>query len=230
MEKSGKMNYLPPSIHALYRIASPKEVRSWSFGELTAVRKGDATSWQQSRGTLDDQAIFGPLRDFLCACGKYCGQHFARMICDRCGVKVAHANIRRTRFAHLDLVNPIPHPLGQGGEVVESLPILPAAFVQSPRGSELADAYENLISVNQSHDPEGTADAVVAIHQLLVPIFIVSHEWHLQEADIFARGLCLVRTSEADSADDRCENCGYPLGGLRVATCPACGTQNERNR
>ena len=64
---------LPPAIRALYRIATTHDVRSWSFGQLKAVRTPNASSWQEMKGSLDDQAIFGPRHDFVCACGKYEG-------------------------------------------------------------------------------------------------------------------------------------------------------------
>jgi DNA-directed RNA polymerase subunit beta' len=63
-------------------------VRSWSFGALQSPREPGAQGWQQRRGTLDDQRILGPLRDFECACGKYQGPRYRGMICDRCGVKL----------------------------------------------------------------------------------------------------------------------------------------------
>jgi DNA-directed RNA polymerase subunit beta' len=67
------MLQLPPVLAARYRPATEREVHSWSFGLLKATRNPRATAWEQRRGTLEDQALFGPLRDFECACGKYRG-------------------------------------------------------------------------------------------------------------------------------------------------------------
>ena len=94
-----------------YRSATLPEILSWSFGELRAVRDPLARAWSQIKGTLDDEGIFGPRRDYQCACGKFEGTKFEQMICDRCGVRIASHEIRRTRFAHLELAYPIPHPL-----------------------------------------------------------------------------------------------------------------------
>ena len=122
---------LPPAIRALYRIATTHDVRSWSFGQLKAVRTPNASSWQEMKGSLDDQAIFGPRHDFVCACGKYEGGRHKNMICDLCGVKVAPARIRRSRFAHIELSTPVPHPLSDSGEPIEAFQLLPASYFES---------------------------------------------------------------------------------------------------
>src|SRR5262245_50013809 len=115
---------LPPALAALYRPATCLDVHGWSFGAVTAPRDPAASSWQARRRTLDDQAIFGPLRDFHCACGKYEGNRYRDMICDRCGVKLTTRQARRRRFGHLDLPGAVPHPLGVAGEQLSAVPIL----------------------------------------------------------------------------------------------------------
>src|SRR4051794_17820030 len=79
---------LPSVLAARYWPATEREVHSRSFGLVMAPRNPAATTWEQRRGTLEDQAIFGPVEDFECACGKYRGPKYRDMICDRCGVKV----------------------------------------------------------------------------------------------------------------------------------------------
>ncbi len=148
------------------------------------------------------------------------------MICDRCGVKIAPTNIRRSRFGHVELSAGIPHPAAQAGEIIEAYPILPAAFFRSPQGADLADLYDDLVRANDSGDPADIAGVVGRIHDLLVPIVIQAHNWNLQDADTLARGLCLVR--ETPAVDDRCQACGYPLAGLDLDTCPGCGRRIER--
>jgi hypothetical protein len=134
------MLQLPPALAVLYRPATEREVRSRSFGLLKAPREPSATTgWEQRRGTLEDQAIFGPLRDFECVCGKYRGSKYRGMICDICGVKVTPTSVRRERFGHIELPSPVIHPLGQSGERLSAVPVLPAALVQgSPARSERA--------------------------------------------------------------------------------------------
>src|SRR5207302_9291944 len=93
---------LPSTLAAAYRLATDREVRSWSYGVLKAFRNPDAQGWEQQRETLDDQRIFGPLREFECACGKYRGPRYRGMICDRCGVKITTPAARRHRFGHIE--------------------------------------------------------------------------------------------------------------------------------
>src|SRR5438094_813304 len=100
------MHRLPPGIASEYRPASDQEIRSWSFGLLKAPRNLDPEGWLNQRATLDDQAIFGPIRDCECVCGKYRGSHYQGMICDRCAVKVTGRDARRKRFGHIEL--PVP--------------------------------------------------------------------------------------------------------------------------
>src|SRR5262245_10581692 len=94
---------LPLSLAAMYRPATDREVHSWSFGAVKAPRNPGAGSYQGRRRTLDDQAIFGPVREFHCACGKYQGDRYRGMICDLCGVKMTIPEERRRRFGHIDL-------------------------------------------------------------------------------------------------------------------------------
>jgi hypothetical protein len=215
---------LPPTIQALYRIATSKEVRSWSFGALKVVRMPSATSWNETRSSLDDQAIFGPIQDFACACGKYRGNRYKDLICDCCGVKLACAEIRRSRFGHIELTAPVPHTFGRIGELMEAFPILPASFVESARGETLARLYDDLVRANNSKESEQMASVVQQIGEALVPIFVEALNWNLQEADTLGRGLGLVRHTK----DDRCDACGYPLGAITANDCPGCGKTIER--
>src|SRR5262249_58795905 len=123
---------LPSSLATVYRPATDREVHLWSFGAVKAPRDPDAASWQARRFTLDDQAIFGPLRDFHCACGKYEGERYRGMICDLCGVKVTTREARRQRFGHINLPVAVSHPHGEGGERLSAVPRLPPAVLRAP--------------------------------------------------------------------------------------------------
>src|SRR5260370_18470110 len=135
---------LPWLLGAVYRPATDREVCSWSFGAVKAPREPGATSWEARRGTLDDQVIFGPLREFHCSCGKYEGELYRGMICDLCGVKVTTCQVRRQRFGHMNLPVGVLHPLGEAGERLSAVPVLPAAFWQARAGSRLAERYDEL--------------------------------------------------------------------------------------
>jgi len=102
---------IPTPLDIDYRIATSHDIRSWSFGAVTAPRHASATFHDNVRGTLHDQGIFGPIHDFKCACGKYAGDRYKGMICDRCGVKIAPKTIRGSRFAHIDFTDSTAHPL-----------------------------------------------------------------------------------------------------------------------
>jgi DNA-directed RNA polymerase subunit beta' len=90
-------------------LASPNDIRSWSFGE---VRKPETINYRTYRAEKDGlfcERIFGPERDWECACGKYKGTKFKGIICDRCGVKVTHSRVRRKRMGHINLAAPVVH-------------------------------------------------------------------------------------------------------------------------
>ena len=90
-------------------LASPNDIRSWSFGE---VRKPETINYRTYRPEKDGlfcERIFGPERDWECACGKYKGTKFKGIICDRCGVKVTHSRVRRKRMGHINLAAPVVH-------------------------------------------------------------------------------------------------------------------------
>lgn len=213
--------HLPPLIAARYRPASEHEVHSRSFGQLKAPRNANASGWEQQRGTLEDQAIFGPLRDFECACGKWRGPKYQNMICDRCGVKVTTRAARRQRFGHIDLPGPIGHPLGESAESLNAIPVLPAAFLESRSGERLADLYDELVRSVLTQSLEGLVGSFKRLVELLLPAVIVAHEWELQEAEVLAFGLALA--PRVSTPHDTCGFCGYPLEGLEVLVCPGCG-------
>ena len=195
---------------------------------MRAARSQNPSSWQQSKTSLDDQAIFGPVRDFACVCGKYEGHRYENMICDRCGVKVASAEVRRSRFAHVELSVPVPHPLGDHGEAIHVFPILPAAFFEAAQNAGLAERYEDLLRANGSGNAIEITRAIERICELLMPIVIQAHRWKLREAETLARGLGLVRKSDAVKHDGRCDHCGYVIYGLNADKCPGCGKTIER--
>ncbi|MBN1845079.1 MAG: DNA-directed RNA polymerase subunit beta' [Sedimentisphaerales bacterium] len=90
-------------------LASPNDIRSWSFGE---VRKPETINYRTYRPEKDGlfcERIFGPERDWECACGKYKGTKYKGIICDRCGVKVTHSRVRRKRMGHINLAAPAVH-------------------------------------------------------------------------------------------------------------------------
>ncbi|MDD5566522.1 MAG: DNA-directed RNA polymerase subunit beta', partial [Candidatus Omnitrophica bacterium] len=91
------------------KIASPSVMRSWSKGE---VRKAETINYRTLKPEKDGlfcERIFGPVRDWECNCGKYKGQKFKNITCDRCGVTVDRSTVRRERMGHIELAAPVTH-------------------------------------------------------------------------------------------------------------------------
>lgn len=90
-------------------LASPNDIRSWSFGEVRKPETINYRTYRPEKEGLFCERIFGPERDWECACGKYKGTKFKGIICDRCGVKVTHSRVRRKRMGHINLAAPCVH-------------------------------------------------------------------------------------------------------------------------
>jgi len=90
-------------------MASPNDIRAWSFGEVKKPETINYRTYRAEKDGLFCERIFGPERDWECFCGKYRGVKYKGMICDRCGVKVAHSRVRRKRMGHINLAAPVVH-------------------------------------------------------------------------------------------------------------------------
>ena len=91
------------------KLASAQEILSWSHGEVTKPETINYHSQKPERDGLFCQKIFGPVKDWECACGKYKGIRYRDIVCDRCGVEVTRSFIRRERMGHVKLATPIVH-------------------------------------------------------------------------------------------------------------------------
>ncbi len=90
-------------------LASPETIRSWSYGE---VLKPETINYRRLRPEKDGlfcEAIFGPTRDWQCYCGKYKNPRYKTIVCDKCGVEVTRATVRRERMGHIELASPVAH-------------------------------------------------------------------------------------------------------------------------
>jgi len=90
-------------------LASPETIRSWSYGEVLKPETINYRTLRPERDGLFDERIFGPQRDWECACGKYKKIRNRGIICDKCGVQVAPARVRRERMGHIELASPVSH-------------------------------------------------------------------------------------------------------------------------
>ena len=90
-------------------VASPEQIRSWSFGEVRKSETVNYRTFKPERNGLFCDRIFGPVKDWECGCGRYKYKKYQYVVCDRCGVEVTEASKRRRRMGHIDLVVPIVH-------------------------------------------------------------------------------------------------------------------------
>ncbi|MHC4260970.1 MAG: DNA-directed RNA polymerase subunit beta' [Planctomycetota bacterium] len=90
-------------------LASPEDIRSWSYGEVKKPETINYRTYRPERDGLFCERIFGPERDWECACGKYKGIKHKGIVCDKCGVMVTHSRVRRKRMGHINLAAPVAH-------------------------------------------------------------------------------------------------------------------------
>ena len=90
-------------------VASPEQIRSWSHGEIKNPETINYRTFKPEKGGLFCERIFGPTRDWECSCGKYKRIKHKGVLCDRCGVEVTLARVRRERMGHIELAVPVTH-------------------------------------------------------------------------------------------------------------------------
>ncbi len=91
------------------RLASPEQIRSWSYGEVTKPETINYRRLRPEKDGLFCEVIFGPTRDWQCYCGKYKNVRYKGLICDKCGVEVTRSSVRRERMGHIELAAPVAH-------------------------------------------------------------------------------------------------------------------------
>jgi len=91
------------------KLASPDEILSWSYGEVTKPETINYRTQRPEKDGLFCEKIFGPTKDYQCYCGKYKGVRYKGLICDRCGVEITRSWVRRERMGHIKLAAPVAH-------------------------------------------------------------------------------------------------------------------------
>src|SRR5919107_188454 len=91
------------------QIASPEQIRSWSYGEIKKPETINYRTFKPERDGLFCARIFGPIKDYECLCGKYKRMKYKGIICEKCGVEVTLARVRRDRMGHIELAAPVAH-------------------------------------------------------------------------------------------------------------------------
>lgn len=91
------------------KLASPEQIRDWSYGEVTKPETINYRTQRPEKHGLFDERIFGPVEDFECSCKKYRGIRYKGITCEKCGVEVTRAVVRRERMGHIELCVPVSH-------------------------------------------------------------------------------------------------------------------------
>ena len=90
-------------------LASPEQIRSWSYGEVTKPETINYRTLKPERDGLFCERIFGPMKDWECHCGKYKRVRYKGKVCERCGVEITRSKVRRERMGHIELAAPVSH-------------------------------------------------------------------------------------------------------------------------
>lgn len=90
-------------------LASPEQIRKWSYGEVTKPETINYRTLKPERDGLFCERIFGPMKDWECHCGKYKRVRYKGKVCERCGVEITRAKVRRERMGHIELAAPVSH-------------------------------------------------------------------------------------------------------------------------
>ncbi|MCH8540131.1 MAG: DNA-directed RNA polymerase subunit beta' [Opitutales bacterium] len=130
-------------------VSSPETIRSWSRGEVKNPETINYRTFKPEPGGLFCQRIFGPVRDYECACGKYKRIKFKGIVCDRCGVEVTLARVRRERMGHIELAVPVSHIW-----FLKSMPSrLGLLLDMTARSLERVIYYENYLVIDPGKTP-----------------------------------------------------------------------------
>ena len=90
-------------------VASPEDIKGWSHGEVRKPETINYRTFKPERDGLFCERIFGPVKDYECACGRYKKIKYKGIVCERCGVEVTRSKVRRERMGHVELAAPICH-------------------------------------------------------------------------------------------------------------------------
>ena len=109
-ETKNETTYQPMTFDAIkIGLASPEKIREWSHGEVLKPETINYRTLKPERDGLFCERIFGPSTDWECHCGKYKKIRYKGVVCDRCGVEVTKASVRRERMGHIELAAPVSH-------------------------------------------------------------------------------------------------------------------------
>ena len=130
------------------KLASSDDIREWSYGEITKPETINYRTFKPENDGLFCQKIFGPVKDYECACGKYKRIRYKGVVCDRCGVAVTSSKVRRERMGHIELSSPVAHVW-----FFKNIPSVLATLLSiAPRSLELVVYFSSFIVVDIDQD------------------------------------------------------------------------------
>jgi DNA-directed RNA polymerase subunit beta' len=106
------------------KVASPEAVKRWSYGEILKPETINYRTGRSERGGLFDERVFGPEKNFECYCGKYKRIRYKDIVCEKCGVQVTEAIVRRDRMGHIELASPVAHIWFLRGSIPAMIPTI----------------------------------------------------------------------------------------------------------
>jgi DNA-directed RNA polymerase subunit beta' len=181
-------------------VASPEAIRSWSSGEVKNPETINYRTFKPEKGGLFCERIFGPTRDWECSCGKYKRIKHKGVICDRCGVEVTLARVRRERMGHIELAVPVTHiwfykcmpsriglMLDMSGRQLERVIYYEDYLVIDPGQTpltkcQLLTEVEYREALDQYGDTFVAGMGAEAIHKLLATVDLAENQKELEEA------------------------------------------------
>src|SRR3569833_2542330 len=192
-------------------LASPETIRSWSLGENKKTETINNRTFKHERDGLFCARIFGPTKDYECLCGKYKRMKYQGIICEKCGVEVTLARVRRERMGHIELASPVAHI-----RFLKSLPSRIAMMLDMPlKDIERARYFEHYIVTEPGLTP-------LKQHQLLTEDDYVRYQDEFGDdsftAEIGAeavRGLLMAIDLPKGAGRRRAGRAGGPAGGGR---------------
>ncbi len=129
-------------------LASPEEVLSWSYGEVTKPETINYRTFKPEKDGLFCEKIFGPVKDYECYCGKYKRIRYKGVVCDRCGVQVTTSKVRRERMGHIELASPVAHVW-----FFKNIPSVLATLLGiAPRSLELVIYFSSFVITDIDYD------------------------------------------------------------------------------
>jgi hypothetical protein len=175
------------------------QIRELSAGSVKRrMRPGDRRDdWASVRDTIWDQRIFGPERDWECACGRMKGELYTGSVCDICSVRVVTRRARRFRRGHINLPLFIPHPLLPEAQPLDVIPIVPTCHWETYYGRPLAKAYEDVLhGALAGLGLDAILSGYAAVMVLLDELYPQYSDHDPDQADRIAWGFALKRKEE----------------------------------